>query len=267
MIGGSWMVYCWQGKDILTFNNKKLHLQLTLKSKKVHNCWCPCYCCPCSQWSPVETLEHHEMPRSWSMMDWPFPDPLPTLAERATIPLACWRDTVQSTGPGPAMCRSAPVECYFWHESGQRWMLTSFPAPGMNPSSWNQCFQFQFRIEFHWAPSNLYLNEIKDYQTTEIQLSFCKHTDILFELSRDWKVFGLNQFLSQVSSFPGEMKQRKGLEFTQGGELAFGRPLKWVITKSFHWWEKKNPLTITWEMAKSLDEVSKDVSICNQETT
>lgn len=51
----------------------------------------------------------------------------------------------------------------------------------------------------------------------------------------------MNQFLSQVPSLPGEMKQIKGLEFTRGGELTFGRPLKWVITESFHWWGEKTP--------------------------
>lgn len=56
-----------------------------------------------------------------------------------------------------------------------------------------------------------------------------------------WKVFAMNQFSSQVSSLPGEMEQIKGLEFIPGVDLAFGRLLKWVITKSFHWWEKKNP--------------------------
>lgn len=177
----------------------------------------------CSQWSPVETPERHEMPRSWSMMGWHFLDPSPTLAERATILRACCRDTVQSMGPGPAMCRSALVikisDRNLVRDGRQQQVSCSRDA---SHDLW-PVFPVQ-----NCDPSYLYLKVSKVHQTSE-NIWHAFFTSIVWT----WEVFGL----SQVPSLPGEMEQIKGLEFIPGVELAFGRPLKWVITKSFHWWK------------------------------
>lgn len=137
------------------------------------------------------------MPKSWSMMGWHFPDPLPTLAERATILPACWRDTVQSTGPGPAMCQSAPV---------------------INISDMNLVgdgFQWQVSYSQHAVTSvsslTIELQLLSIQRSLELwNFSFNKHMARYFTpVVRGWKVFGTNLFSGQVPSLPGEMEQIK----------------------------------------------------------
>lgn len=105
--------------------------------------------------------------------------------------------------------------CYTWHEFGQRWVLTTvFPLQGWIHRAGTSVSSFSSELSsIEFIPKRI--KRLSNYRNSAF--FFANMWAVIFpHLSGAKKVFGLNQFLSQVPSLLGEMRQIKGLEFTQG---------------------------------------------------